>query len=351
MKKKILLMTACLLITRSAFTQVEINETNFPDVNFRSFLLEQPYGEDGIITDTEMADITDINVYGRNISDLTGIKIFANLTRLWCSNNPLTSLDLSGLTKIDYLVCTDNPLTSLDVSGLTNLANLFCYKNQLTNLNVSRLTNLEAVYCFDNQLATIDLTGLTNLKYLDCSNNQFTSLDVSGLTKLINLICENNQLTSLNVSGLSNLEYLWCEYNQLIFLDLTGLNPLIRFLGYSQHPTLTLTGSDDKYSLDLELNNPYWFVNGLAYINGILTSTSSDITSSSFEVETGLPDKTLSGTLNLVYSSNSGISKTGGDLLLVAGYYNTLGVKLQQEPEKGIYIILYANGTTKKVMK
>ena len=102
MKKRFFVMMVCLLMTATAFTQVEINETNFPDVSFRNYLLEQSYGEDGVITDTEIASITDINVYGRNISDLTGIKFFTNLVRFWCSNNYLTAIDLSGLTRLEY---------------------------------------------------------------------------------------------------------------------------------------------------------------------------------------------------------------------------------------------------------
>lgn len=35
----------------------------------------------------------------------------------------------------------------------------------------------------------------------------------------------------------------------------------------------------------------------------------------------------------------------------IIGYCNLMGISLPQEPEKGIYIILYDNGTTKKVMK
>ena len=41
---------------------IEINETNFPDENFRSWLLEQNYGADGVITE---AEIKGINVYNK----------------------------------------------------------------------------------------------------------------------------------------------------------------------------------------------------------------------------------------------------------------------------------------------
>jgi Secretion system C-terminal sorting domain len=50
---------------------------------------------------------------------------------------------------------------------------------------------LEFLY---NQIETIDLTGLTNLNYLGCSYNVLTSLDVSSLTNLLLLDCIDNRL-------------------------------------------------------------------------------------------------------------------------------------------------------------
>ena len=52
---------------------VEINPTNFPDDNFRAYLLAQDYGADGIITKKEFQKITKIDVNEKNISSLKGI--------------------------------------------------------------------------------------------------------------------------------------------------------------------------------------------------------------------------------------------------------------------------------------
>ena len=38
---------------------MEINETNFPDENFRSWLFMQSYGADGVITESEIKNITE----------------------------------------------------------------------------------------------------------------------------------------------------------------------------------------------------------------------------------------------------------------------------------------------------
>jgi len=123
------------------------------------------------------------------------------LTYLYCTNNSLTSLDVSGLTALTYLACNNNSLTSLDVSGLTALTSLACHNNSLTSLDVSGLTALTYLSCNNNSLTSLDVSGLTALTSLYCNNNSLTSLDVSGLTALTLLFCNNNSLTSLLATG------------------------------------------------------------------------------------------------------------------------------------------------------
>lgn len=70
--KALLLSLISLLGIMQARADVTINETNFPDENFRNYLLWQSYGSDGVITDAEIAGITDISVSNRAIRSLKG---------------------------------------------------------------------------------------------------------------------------------------------------------------------------------------------------------------------------------------------------------------------------------------
>jgi len=370
MKKLTLTLTAILLCTATTFANVQISETNFPCANFRNWLSQQSWGSKGYITDAEIASITRIDVSRQNISDLTGIKFFTNLQDLQCNDNQLTSLDVSGLTNLKTLDCQNNQLTSLNVSGLTNLWELVCRNNQLTSLDVSGLTNLAHLSCSNNQLTSLDVSGLANLQTLLCQNNQLTSLEVSGLnflgflncsynqltsldvslTRLDHLNCRNNQLTSLNVSGLNFLGFFDCRYNQLTSLDLSGLDLNI-FFGQNQTRTFTLTGGNENYSLDIELNNPTNLVLGLSYFDGTLTSTSNTITTSPFVVETGNTDFTLSGTLTLRYETDTNIKEIKNENRQAVAFYTITGIKLHSEPHSGIFIIFYDDGTSEKVMK
>ena len=102
-------------------TGIAINPTNFPDVNFRSFVAEKyDTDRDEYLSNTEIAAVTELNCYNRGISDLTGIGHFTALTKLSCNANQLTSLDVSKNSALTYLSCYGNQLTVLDVSKNTS---------------------------------------------------------------------------------------------------------------------------------------------------------------------------------------------------------------------------------------
>ena len=243
-----LLALAALAPDAALAEAVKINETNFPDENFRDYVLtEIDTSGDGSLSDTEIATVTMINVSSEGITDLTGIEHFTALTDLYCSSNQLTTLDVSGNTQLTSLDCSSNQLTALDVSkntnltaldcssnnltkldvsGCTALKRLFCDGNQLTELNVSSNTELTSLYCFNNNLTALDVSKNTALQRLDCSGNNLTKLDVSGCADLKTLYCSNNALTALNVSGYRNLRTLHCSDNALTALNVSGCTNL-----------------------------------------------------------------------------------------------------------------------------
>lgn len=97
---------------------IAIDETNFPDQNFREYLLAQSYGEDAMLTEEEIAAITSLNLYGRNIADLTGIEHFTALTWLDCSMNQLTKLDLSKNTALTEVRFYSNQINQTAMQSL-----------------------------------------------------------------------------------------------------------------------------------------------------------------------------------------------------------------------------------------
>ena len=136
---------------------VEINETNFPDENFRTYIKERiDRDRNGKLDETER-NINELGVDSRGITDLKGIEFFTALTGLSCYDNQLTSLDVSKNPALEWLECHRNQLTSLDVSKNPALTDLNCNGNQLTSLDVSKNPALKWLDCTDNQLTSLDV--------------------------------------------------------------------------------------------------------------------------------------------------------------------------------------------------
>ena len=181
--------------------------------------------------------VTSLNIEGKNLTDISGIEYFTNLTSLACSDNQLTELPVENLTNLTLLYCSDNQLTALPVKNLTNLTLLYCSNNQLTALPVENLSELTNLRCNNNQLTALPVEKLSQLTELACSYNQLTALPVEKLTQLTNLSCSYNQLTALPVEKLTLLEQLNCGTNLLDELDIEKLTQLKNLYCYNNQLT------------------------------------------------------------------------------------------------------------------
>jgi Leucine-rich repeat (LRR) protein len=218
----------------------------FEDSNFETFCLWNfDSNKDGQISIGEVDKITELDISRKNISTIPEIQYFTSLTTLDCSNNQLTSLDMSGCTSLQTLNCSNNQLTSLDVSGYTSLQTLNCnHCNSMTFLNVSGCTNLTTLDCSNNFLRSLDVSGCTSLQTLDGNWNIWTSLDVSECTSLQTLNCDHcNSMGSLNVSGCTSLQTLDCSWNSLTFLNVSGCTSLMTLNCSKNKSPLSLNAS------------------------------------------------------------------------------------------------------------
>ena len=243
---------------------VAIDNTNFPDANFRTVVKKFDTNKDGSLSDTEIAAVEVINCSSKGITNLKGIEYFTALRLLSCYRNQLTTLDVDKNTALEELYCYSNQLTKLDVSKNTSLKILDCIYNQLTTLDVNKNTALNKLWCGDNPLTTLDVSKNTALIDLYCSCNQLTKLDVSKNTALTDLDCSGNQLTALDVSKNTTLTKLDCGPNQLTALDVSkntaltkldcGRNQLTE-LDVSKNTSLTELDCDENQLTSLDLSN------------------------------------------------------------------------------------------------
>ena len=243
MKKHLFLFILVLLPMMASAEDVKINETTFPDTNFRNWVLSQDYGADGVLTNEELENITSLNVRHKGIYDLKGIEYFTSLKVLICLGNQLTTLDVSGCTELDTLACSSNQLTTLNVSMNTKLISLQCHGNQLSTLDLSNNTALRRIHCNANKLTSLDVSKNTALTILQCSSNLLTTLDVTKNSAMTSLSCTDNKLTTLYVSNNKSLDGIFCFNNQLTSLDVSGCSALKTLsCSYNQLTTLDLSG-------------------------------------------------------------------------------------------------------------
>ena len=181
---------------------VPIDEMNFPDANFRNWVLSQTYGADGYLDDEEIAAVKAIDVSNKNIANLKGIEHFTAVTYLDCSNNQLDGFDVSKNTNLNQLFCSYNMLGGLDVSKNTALSSLGCDHNQLTALDVSQNTALTILECFNNKLTALEVSQNSALTDLYCYDNRLPTLDVSKNKKLRALTCYHNAIRGEGMDAL-----------------------------------------------------------------------------------------------------------------------------------------------------
>lgn len=232
---------------------------NIPDPTFKNILLSGTFGidtnGDGEICVDEAAAYTGSISVGNNpnITDITGIEAFVNITVLNAFScnitgtvdltnntalqtvnlmlNDITSIDVTGLTNLKVLVLRNNSnlsgldittntalealnvdnisLSGLDVTNNVNLSELFARNCGLTSIDLSANTNLEYIFLYDNAISTLDLSANTALVDINIGNNGMTNLTLPVTNTLTGLNSFDNPLvSSLDLSPYTNLEFL-----------------------------------------------------------------------------------------------------------------------------------------------
>lgn len=149
------------------FTQSDGQGTTIiPDVKFSEWLVAEGYAERTgtankfVITGAGIAATT-FNIAGLGIESLIGIDAFINLTTIDCSNNLLTSLNLSqNASKVTKLNCESNNIKTLNLKGCGTFASMGS-----TSDNALRITKncLEEVSLSDDCTVRFTVAGANRL--------------------------------------------------------------------------------------------------------------------------------------------------------------------------------------------
>ena len=322
---------------------IAINETNFPDDVFRTWVAENcdkaPEGgeKDGYLDDDEIAAQEIIGINNKNIEDLKGIEYFTAATMLMCDGNKLQTLDVSKNTKLTQLICYDNKLTSLDVSKNTSLGFLHCTDNQLTSLNVSKNTELTMLLCQNNKLTSLDVSNNQKLTTLDCSNNLINETEMGKLVASMPTISGNpgifypfnqsvedaNVITTAQVNDAKAKNWNVQAWNGSTYEDYAGVEPTPETNDYYEKVTTAPSNWSGEYLIVYEegsvafdsslqtLDAPHNTID-VVIEEGNKIKATNDVKASAFTIEEttgGYSIKSTSGNYIGVTSNSNGLKQ------------------------------------------
>ena len=288
MKKRLLTLAALALALTSARASVVINETNFPDDNFRAQVKEafDNIEEDDIISAEEMEANGGHHTFD-NVSNLKGIELLTSITELYLVNYT----DEACLRTFDYALPNLNTLdiqdqvgelTTVDASKCTNLETFLAGENpaSLSTLKLPSgikylvLNNAPLIKTFDpkqfSDLRSVAFTGTTGITDLDFSGHksiqdigidgihdyyQLNSLNMANCPLLTNIDIKSSTIKSLTFKSLPEVLSILVDDSDITSMlvddlaQLGSIEALNNVLG-----TLTLNNLPAIYGLDCHDN-------------------------------------------------------------------------------------------------
>lgn len=209
-------MKKTLLLTLFSFFILNYNaqKIHIKDNNLKRALIEQiDKNSNGEIEESEVLETKKLKLDEKNISDISGLEKFKNLTYLNLRKNQIS--DFSKLNKIkslEELIIGDNKkVEKLNLKNLNNLVGLYAFRLGLKEikLNSSKIKNL---YLQDNEFLKFETKKFPELYTLNLDGcKQLAELDLTQNPKLGQIYLLNIAIKQLNVAGNPVLKTMYIE--------------------------------------------------------------------------------------------------------------------------------------------
>lgn len=189
--------------------------------------------------------------------DLT---IYGNIAVLECSNNQLTTLDVTKLPALTHLISRKNFVRALDVSANTELKFIYVQDSPLEQLDLTRNSKIDSLILTNNRLKELTLASHPTLELLMCTSNaQLKKLNLKECPKLKHLDALQTLVDEYDLSGNGELRYVAVGMGRpLRTLSLPQNNKIdtlmvpaagLKKIDLSQTKQLKLLGIDNNYEL------------------------------------------------------------------------------------------------------
>lgn len=200
-----LVVTCPCATAQSGKEPVPIDEAHFPDSIFRQAVLDQfDANKNDTLDWSERDNQQKIHLCNKGIEDLTGIEYFGHmLKRLEIYGNKIKTIDLSFIEYPEifyYFDCSGNPLTTLDLSRFTHLNYLNCNKTNITSIKFPEEPHyLTIMNCIESKLKTLDVSTAKYVKALVLRDNEMTSINLPDSALLFDLNVSGNRLVNIDL--------------------------------------------------------------------------------------------------------------------------------------------------------
>ena len=170
----------------------------------------------GPVSKDEILELTELNISGQQIEDLTGLEEALNLERFEAQSTTIGSFGpISELPNLTWLDIRNTTIPDGDLSFLEGITGLEFVDFRGTGIsdisNIALLTSLQEIYLRDNNISDLSpLSDLTQLIYLNIHTNPITDLTpIAGLVNLEILIMRNVQTGNEGLEVIKNFNKLW----------------------------------------------------------------------------------------------------------------------------------------------
>ncbi|KAB8032255.1 leucine-rich repeat domain-containing protein [Fluviispira multicolorata] len=163
-------------------------------------------------------EIQDLNLKDMNISDLSLLTGFINLTTLNLVKNKISHLPIGifdKLTNLKWIILSENNLTHIPketFNKLSQLEILWLMKNKISSLPLGVFDhnpNLNWISLYENELEYLEpgvFSKVVNLESIELSDNKFKifPLELNNFTKLVSFEINDNQISQIPENAFYN---------------------------------------------------------------------------------------------------------------------------------------------------
>lgn len=241
------------IFTENNGVVLSANEADFPDANFREFVITKyDLNADGSLSQEEMSKVANLNMNDKKISDLNGIKLFTGLRSLTINKNSLTTLDVSGMQNLQSVIVNYNQLKSINASNNPKMTLLYASNNRIESVNVQNSPNLLELTLDDNLLTSINLDDNTLLTSITIRDNDLSTINLQNNVKLEHLTLPNNNLNEINLS--KNIDLLSVTLTNFAGSKSTTRNALTK-VDVSKNTKLKEYRIEQNHISEIDLSN------------------------------------------------------------------------------------------------